>query len=215
GPIPILAIVCVAVTAPLLRNRNHGRAFTFSGVAIALTVATLFLNLYPRVLVSSTSAHYSLTVTNASSTAYTLTVMTIISAVFARHASLESLTVPLVLLAVAITVRASMIWAGEGIGHRTAAALIASLRLRRLRELLARGPFGLARERTGELATLLTAGLDSLDAYFARFVPQLLVAVVAPVLIVAFVAAVDWVSALILAVTLPLIPLFATLIGRT
>ena len=139
---------------------------------------------------------------------------TIISDVFARHASLESLTVPLVLLAVAITVRASMIWAGEGIGHRTAAALIASLRLRRLRELLARGPFGLARERTGELATLLTAGLDSLDAYFARFVPQLLVAVAAPVLIVAFVAAIDWVSALILAVTLPLIPLFATLIGR-
>ena len=88
GPIPILAIVCVAVTAPLLRNRNHGWAFTFSGVAIALTVATLFLNLYPRVLVSSTSAHYSLTITNASSTAYTLTVMTIVAAVF----------VPLVLL---------------------------------------------------------------------------------------------------------------------
>jgi cytochrome d ubiquinol oxidase subunit II len=82
GPIPILAVVLVGLTPILIRYHLHGWAFSFAGSSIALVVLTLFLNLYPRVLVSSTSKAFSLTIVQSSSTPYTLTVMTIVAAIF-------------------------------------------------------------------------------------------------------------------------------------
>ncbi len=82
GPVPVAAIALVAVSAPLLRGRFHGWAFLCTGGAIALMVTTIFLNLYPRVIASSTNNAYSLTVANASASHYALSVITIISAVF-------------------------------------------------------------------------------------------------------------------------------------
>ena len=82
GPLPILAVVLVGLTPILISHRLNGWAFTFVGASIALVVLTLFLNLYPRVLVSSTSNAFSLTITQSSSTPYTLTVMTIVAAIF-------------------------------------------------------------------------------------------------------------------------------------
>ena len=82
GPVPIAAIVLIVLTALLVSSRLYGWAFLCTGLGIVLTVATLFLNLYPRVLVSSTNAAYSLTVTNSSSGSYTLTVMTILAGIF-------------------------------------------------------------------------------------------------------------------------------------
>ncbi len=70
-----------------------------------------------------------------------------------------------------------------------------------------------AGHREGELATLATRGLDGLDAYFARYLPQLVLAVLVPLAVLARVAAADWLSALIIALTLPLVPLFAVLTG--
>jgi thiol reductant ABC exporter CydD subunit len=78
---------------------------------------------------------------------------------------------------------------------------------------LGRGPAWLGRQRAGEITALATRGLDGLDAYFARYLPQLVLAVVVPVAVLARVAAADWLSALLIAVTLPLIPLFAVLVG--
>ncbi|MFF8003614.1 thiol reductant ABC exporter subunit CydD [Streptomyces sp. NPDC007917] len=70
------------------------------------------------------------------------------------------------------------------------------------------GPAG-----TGELTTLATRGIDALDDYFARYLPQLGLAVVVPVAVLARIVTADWLSALIIAATLPLIPLFMILIG--
>ncbi|AZM50822.1 ABC transporter [Streptomyces sp. WAC 06738] len=67
--------------------------------------------------------------------------------------------------------------------------------------------------RTGELAALATRGIDALDAYFARYLPQLGLAVVVPAAVLARIVTDDWVSAAIIAGTLPLIPVFMTLIG--
>jgi ABC-type transport system involved in cytochrome bd biosynthesis fused ATPase/permease subunit len=64
-----------------------------------------------------------------------------------------------------------------------------------------------------ELATLVTRGVDALDGYFARFLPQLVLAVVIPVVVLVQIAVVDWVSGLLIAVTLPLIPVFMVLVG--
>jgi cytochrome d ubiquinol oxidase subunit II len=82
GPIPIGAIALVGVSAPLLRARYHGWAFLCTGGAITLMMTTIFLNLYPRVMASSTNAAYSLTIVNSSASHYALTVITIVSAIF-------------------------------------------------------------------------------------------------------------------------------------
>lgn len=80
--VPIMALAAVAVVSWLLRERHDLSAFFATGAAIVLLVLTLFLNLYPRVLISSLNPSWSLTIVNASSSGYTLTVMTIIAIVF-------------------------------------------------------------------------------------------------------------------------------------
>jgi cytochrome d ubiquinol oxidase subunit II len=80
----LLAVALTGVIAApvLLRQERDGRAFAASAVAIAATVGSLFTSLYPQVLVSSTNAAYSLTVTNSASGHYALKVMTIVALVF-------------------------------------------------------------------------------------------------------------------------------------
>jgi cytochrome d ubiquinol oxidase subunit II len=80
--IPVIAIAAVAVVGWLIRERFEGWAFVATAVAIVATVATIFLNLFPRVMVSSISPAYDLTIGNASSAPYTLKVMTIVACIF-------------------------------------------------------------------------------------------------------------------------------------
>jgi cytochrome d ubiquinol oxidase subunit II len=82
GVVPISALVAVAAVEWLLREELDGWAFVATGLAIVLITATIFLNLYPRVMPSSISAANDLTIWNASSTHYTLKVMTIVAAIF-------------------------------------------------------------------------------------------------------------------------------------
>ncbi|HEX7592200.1 MAG TPA: cytochrome d ubiquinol oxidase subunit II [Candidatus Limnocylindrales bacterium] len=74
----------VALVAALLANRlrHEGWTFSFTAVTIALAVVALFLHLYPNVMPSSTNAAYSLTINNASSTDYTLGIMTVVAVIF-------------------------------------------------------------------------------------------------------------------------------------
>ncbi len=67
----------------------------------------------------------------------------------------------------------------------------------------------------GQLTVLATTGIDALDGYFARYLPQLFLAVIVPVAVIAVVAGADWVSAVLIAVSLPLIPIFMALVGAT
>jgi cytochrome d ubiquinol oxidase subunit II len=64
------------------RLRREGWAFVGSAVTIGLAVASLFVALFPDVMPSSTDAAYSLTTTNAASTEYTLTIMTVVAVIF-------------------------------------------------------------------------------------------------------------------------------------
>jgi cytochrome d ubiquinol oxidase subunit II len=80
--VPILAALAALAAVWLIRAHRDGWAFVATGVAVLATVATIFVFLYPHVMVSSTSAANSLTITNASSSAYTLKVMTVVTAIF-------------------------------------------------------------------------------------------------------------------------------------
>ena len=132
----------------------------------------------------------------------------------ATGTSLATLAGPLIALAVVLAGRAATSYGGEADALRAAAVVKSQLRRRLTDSLLRRNPATpAAGQADGELATLATRGLDGLDAYFARYLPQLVLAVLVPLAVLIRVALADWLSALIIAVTLPLVPVFAVLVG--
>jgi cytochrome d ubiquinol oxidase subunit II len=82
GPVQVLAIVAVVFAARLAISDYDGWAFTASAVAIAATVGSIFVDLYPHVMVSSTNAANTLTVNNSASGHYALVVMTVVTVIF-------------------------------------------------------------------------------------------------------------------------------------
>ncbi|WP_149179497.1 thiol reductant ABC exporter subunit CydD [Streptomyces sp. TRM49041] len=132
---------------------------------------------------------------------------------FQRGLAVDDLTVPLVLLAVVAVGRGLVSWLTELAAHRAGAAVKSELRRRLLERAAGLGPGWLSGQRTGSLVALATRGVDALDDYFARYLPQLGLAVVVPVAVLARIVTEDWVSAAIIVVTLPLIPIFMVLIG--
>jgi cytochrome d ubiquinol oxidase subunit II len=83
GPVQVLAILAVIFAAILARSDQYdGWAFTASAIAIAATVGSIFIDLYPNVMISSTKAAYNLTVSNSASGSYALKVMTIVTVIF-------------------------------------------------------------------------------------------------------------------------------------
>ncbi len=117
-------------------------------------------------------------------------------------------------LAIVLLARAAAAYGGEVTALRAAAAVKSQLRRRLTDHVLKLGPAWLTGHRSGEVTTLATRGLDALDPYFARYLPQLVLASVVPVAVLVRVGMADWISCLVIGVTLPLIPLFAILVGR-
>jgi ATP-binding cassette subfamily C protein CydCD len=132
---------------------------------------------------------------------------------FQHHHSVTELRTPLMLLVAVAVGRALVSWLVELAAHRASAAVKSELRGRLLARAGALGPEWLGEQRTGSLVALATRGVDALDDYFSRYLPQLGLAVVVPVAVLARIVTEDWVSAAIIVGTLPLIPLFMMLIG--
>lgn len=120
---------------------------------------------------------------------------------------------PLLVLVAAVLARAGVAWAAEVAAHRAAADVTSELRTLGLGSALRLGPGWLGGQRSGELATLLTRGVDAIEGYFSRYLPALVTAAVVPVLVVVALVSQDLLSGVVVAVTLPLIPLFAALVG--
>lgn len=127
--------------------------------------------------------------------------------------TVPGLRTPLILLVAVALGRGLVSWLTELAAYRAGAAVKSELRGRLLDRAVALGPDWLSGQRTGSLVALATRGVDALDDYFARYLPQLGLAVVVPVAVLARIVTEDWVSAAIIVVTLPLIPLFMILIG--
>jgi ATP-binding cassette, subfamily C, bacterial CydD len=131
----------------------------------------------------------------------------------ARGTGVAALGPALIALLLVVLARAAATGAGETVALRAAAKVKAQLRRQLTAHTLRLGPAWLGGQQAGQVATLATKGLDALDPYFARYLPQLVLAVAVPVAVLARVAAADWVSAVVIGVTLPLIPVFAVLVG--
>jgi ATP-binding cassette subfamily C protein CydCD len=136
-----------------------------------------------------------------------------IARAFLGGAGLAELAVPLVALLCVVLGRAALGWGGEVAAQRAAAAAVAQLRAAVLDHVLRLGPRHPGLPSTGELATLASRGVDGVDGYVGRYLPQLVVGAMVPLVVGVRILTADWVSALLVGITVPLIPLFMVLIG--
>jgi ATP-binding cassette, subfamily C, bacterial CydD len=137
----------------------------------------------------------------------------ILADVIIGGADLPDVADRLVALAVVIAVRAGLAWASEEIAKRSAVSVTAGLRRDLLRKAATLGPRWRSGENSGELSVLATTGVDSLHDYVARYLPQLVLSVLIPLIMLGYLFTADLTSAIIVALTLPLIPLFMALVG--
>src|SRR5690242_4574445 len=112
-----------------------------------------------------------------------------------------------------VAARGAAAYGGEAAALRAAARVKSQLRRQLTAHCLRLGPAWLGGQQPGQIAATATRGLDGLDPYFARYLPQLVLSVLVPAAVLATVTVTDWISGVVIAVTLPLIPLFAALVG--
>lgn len=115
--------------------------------------------------------------------------------------------------AVGALLRAALAWAEQATAQRAALGAKESLRAQLSARLVAT-PGTDTPGRLGPATVLATRGLDALDNYYTKYLPALVGSAVIPLLVGAWILWTDWLSALIIVVTVPLVPLFMTLIGH-
>jgi thiol reductant ABC exporter CydD subunit len=136
-----------------------------------------------------------------------------ITAVFLHGAGLDAVEGDLALLAGLVVLRALLAYAHETAATRATAAVKSQLRTALLHRIVELGPEWLASRHSGELAQLATRGVDAVDPYFARYLPQLVLTGIVPPMFVVVIWVTDWISGLIVLVTLPVVVTFLVLIG--
>jgi len=138
---------------------------------------------------------------------------TIVARAF-RGASLDDVSGELILLVLAFAGRGLLAWGFEVAGRRAAWTVLSELRLALVERRLRAQPAALDGAESAEIAAAAVQGVDGLEAYFGRYLPQVVLACLVPVAVLGWAAWIDFESALIMLVTLPLVPLFMWLIGR-
>jgi thiol reductant ABC exporter CydD subunit len=139
---------------------------------------------------------------------------TIIERCLQRAATLGDVSGQLIGLAASVVARGALGWVAEWVAQRSSAAVCGVLRRELLSHTLALGPSWLANERAGELALAVTDGVDAVGVFFGRYLPQLALAALAPIAVLAWVGYTDWVSVLILVGLLGLVPPAMVFFGR-
>jgi ATP-binding cassette subfamily C protein CydD len=137
----------------------------------------------------------------------------VIAAVAMSHASLAAERTPLIALAGVFAIRALIAGGFELSGRLAAARVLAELRRRLAEQLLLVRPGRTGGERTGELVAAAVQGVEGLEAYFAGYLPSLMLAVMVPVAVLIWVTPLDPIVAGVFAVTIPVLVVFMILIG--
>ena len=137
----------------------------------------------------------------------------VIGRVFLTRAALPRVVGLLLLLAAAVMGRALLLFTADITAARMSSRARGRLRTRLVGQLFALGPAYTRRARTGDLANTVVAGVESLDDYFAGYLPQAALAVAVPALLLVVIFALDPLSGVALLLTAPIIPIFMILIG--
>ncbi len=173
----------------LLRASRSGRGFIFlvASVALLTTIATI-------------------------AQAFLLT--KVIVDAFENEASLTDLQLTLILLAAVLLFRSLLAFLSERYTNQISHSIRAELRQSLLEKFATDGTALNRRFGAGELSLLATRGVATLEPYFNRFLPQLFISMVVPVIVATTIAFQDLLSGLVILFTIPLIPLFGAMIGR-
>jgi len=138
----------------------------------------------------------------------------VVNQVFLEGQTLGGAAYLLVALLLIAVVRAGLIWASEVTANRVAGQVKQDLRERFFAHILELGPAYTRGERSGELVNTAVEGIESLDAYFSQYLPQLALTILVPVTFLVLVFPLDFLSGLVLLLTAPVIPMFMILIGN-
>jgi thiol reductant ABC exporter CydD subunit len=138
---------------------------------------------------------------------------TVVAGGFALGKTVSQLRTPMEVLLAVVVARALIVWASEVAANRSSARVKSELRGALVERITTLGPDGRPVRRTGDVVALATRGIDALDGFYSRYLPQLILAVVVPLAVLAVVVTRDWISAAIMLVTLPLVPVFMALVG--
>ena len=172
----------------LLRYARSTRAFLIMAIVVGIVTALLVIvqaRLLSDVIVSVTS----------------------------QDADWSDVSASVLAIALVFAGRALLAWLAEVAAVRSSARAKSELRQAAVSHVLALGPAAPTAQEPGATAALLTRGIDALDGYYARYLPQLVLAVIVPIAVVLTVLGQDLLSTVIIVVTLPLIPVFMILIG--
>ncbi len=138
----------------------------------------------------------------------------VVSAVIIRHQHLADVWGYLAAMLPIFALRFALMRASENVAFEAAAQVRRDLRGRLYEHLQALGPLWLTRQSSGDIANTIVTGIDALEAYYARYLPNMSLTALVPLSILVFVLPQDWVSGLVLLLTAPLIPIFMILIGK-
>ena len=138
----------------------------------------------------------------------------IVNAVFLNGLTRAALALPLGLLLAVVATKALTIWGADVSANVVAQRVKTDLRERLLTHLAGLGPAFTQGERTGELATAAVEGVESLDAYFSQYLPQLVLAASIPLSILILIFPIDLLTAIVFLLTAPLVPFFMIMIGK-
>ena len=138
----------------------------------------------------------------------------LLASVFIDGKELSEVSGSLYLLLVAVFLRGFSAWYSDVVATRASNKAKSELRSAVIAKTLELGPIWVSNRQSSDLATLSTQGLNALDTYFARYLPQLFLSAAIPLSIGITVLTQDLLSAIIIGLTLPLIPFFMALIGK-
>ena len=171
----------------LFRFSKSSRGFTFASVLIATIGAAL-------------------TITQSAFLAH------LITQVFEQNKLVKSLKPLVIVLALVFISKALLSYISERIAAVASASIRRDLRLQLVDRIFSTD--AASKKGPAELSLLATRGVDNLDPYFAKFIPQLFIASVVPLIVGIAIAYKDFLSGIVIICTIPLIPLFGILIGR-
>ncbi|WP_232668382.1 thiol reductant ABC exporter subunit CydD [Pseudonocardia sp. TRM90224] len=169
----------------------------------------------PRLVRTARSVRVHLAVTTLCGVALTGLVLAqawLIARVVAGATAGETVGAAVAALGFVVLARVGLAYGAETAALRSAVTVKSELRRKLVTHVTRPGADPTSTD-AGGVATLATSGLDALDDYIARYLPQLVLAVVTPVAVLAVVGTADWLSALVIGLTLPLVPLFMALVG--
>jgi ATP-binding cassette subfamily C protein CydD len=138
----------------------------------------------------------------------------VVNAVFLEHAPLHQVEPWLWILFGLILIRGVLSWLSQAVAAHLAVSVKTDLRRRLIAQLLRLGPAWAAKEQRGELVNTAMTGIEQLEAFLSRYLPQMALSALMPLAIFGFVLTRDSLTAIILAVATPLILFFMILVGK-